>query len=934
MDGGSQQCSFASSLPHRSISRSPNAAASISIMDWTKRTLLSIATGGGAHQSDSEARHKIRALLHAHSCGDADHEWRFLEESIIGLITSELSYKGSADEAVTVATRLSSSFRVVSLDELQLSIRGEASHVPHRYAITSTRDAIYVGFAGTTSIADLIVDSKFGMAELRAWVGSLGVVSVGMVHSGFLAVARRVPYRHLYELAQTQHKRLVFTGHSLGGGIAMLCVLLLLLELTRHEPHPLRDQTSVSSSTRRASVAPSSTAAEAASSSTSSTSSSASRPLSPLDIESMQRIGLSCVTFGQPMVGNAKLQEFVSAKRWDSYFKVYFGPTDFIPKILAVPPLQLTRLLTWLNRPRAQHQATTTAVVAPSVAVSSHDESPAPAPPSSTTAPSAAPPAPAPTTTKSFASRFSSPFSRAASSTTTPAPVAVVGSDAAATTATTTTPAATPSPPVAAAVVTPEELNRPVQWSNTHYQPIGTLLLLNTDNSVLLDRIKYRQRIQAVRVLVSDIPTLFQSHSIHTYLASLLNIRCLIAPLERPIGTAPRRETSSAEPIIRASESLFCRPTIDEAHAMLESGTRMVCLVRGRNLRSLNYCHAMINGIAIRGLIMSLESHPPAKELPSTATDRSTTLPQQQQRQRQRSQSPAQSQLPPHQQPPNELLISGTSARHRWWFPSFMQLNNLDLLADTPDRHLDSSRSSQQYARFSIPLPAGDIESDAISLTIANDFVSSESRASIDFLQVRLIGPEGAGKTQLFSALAGIELAESTVAQVVPDPAHRAARRGMIRFVDPPGLQLQRYELESKRLMALLSSDRGPNLILLVHNLAHKIAWNRATNRPQFLDVIQCAKQHNIPVFLVLTNKHSVSSEKREAIVKQVAALYEIEAPRCFVVNSYPFQLDGTTKRPVEGIEELARAIERYYIGCIACIGWSLTTSSSPAVVR
>lgn len=61
----------------------------------------------------------------------------------------------------------------------------------------------------------------------RAWVHAVvwcGAQAIPAAHTGFLSRARAIRVEHLYELAQSQRKRLVLCGHSLGGSAVCMCV--------------------------------------------------------------------------------------------------------------------------------------------------------------------------------------------------------------------------------------------------------------------------------------------------------------------------------------------------------------------------------------------------------------------------------------------------------------------------------------------------------------------------------------------------------------------------------------------------------------------------------------------------------------------------------------------------------------------------------------
>lgn len=93
---------------------------------------------------------------------------------------------------------------------------------------------------------------------------------------GYLKRVDGLPIRQLYSLAAAQGKRLVLTGHSLGGGVAVLAALRLLAEL----PPSLHDTVRV-------------------------------------------------IGFATPPVGNAQLAAAVRAQGWDRNIVSYTLPEDW-----------------------------------------------------------------------------------------------------------------------------------------------------------------------------------------------------------------------------------------------------------------------------------------------------------------------------------------------------------------------------------------------------------------------------------------------------------------------------------------------------------------------------------------------------------------------------------------------------------------------------
>ena len=103
----------------------------------------------------------------------------------------------------------------------------------------------YIAFPGTASMADGVIDLKFGMRTLadldqRSRAGALHTLP-GSVHVGFLTRLQHVlattAVAEAVKKAVKAKERVVFTGHSLGGAVATLaCVWALCRCAGRVDP--------------------------------------------------------------------------------------------------------------------------------------------------------------------------------------------------------------------------------------------------------------------------------------------------------------------------------------------------------------------------------------------------------------------------------------------------------------------------------------------------------------------------------------------------------------------------------------------------------------------------------------------------------------------------------------------------------------------------
>jgi hypothetical protein len=173
--------------------------------------------------------------------------------------------------------------------------------VDHRYLLAASEDALYVSFIGTKFLRDLVADVTVAQAPFReAGPPSDTMPVVPRCHRGFLTRARAIPIVHLYAEARRTKKRLVLCGHSLGGAVAAVAALRLLLAL--------RDLPSSDAARARAGL----TAAD----------------------DAVDRRQLRVMCFAQPAIGDAALCALVQENGWDRVFHTLDVPEDIIPRLL------------------------------------------------------------------------------------------------------------------------------------------------------------------------------------------------------------------------------------------------------------------------------------------------------------------------------------------------------------------------------------------------------------------------------------------------------------------------------------------------------------------------------------------------------------------------------------------------------------------------
>lgn len=185
-----------------------------------------------------------------------------------------------------------------------------------------------------------------------------------------------------------------------------------------------------------------------------------------------------------------------------------------------------------------------------------------------------------------------------------------------------------------------------------------------------------------------------------------------------------------------------------------------------------------------------------------------------------------------------------------------------------------------------------------------SDFATVSKEVHVRTRRVRLLGLEGAGKTSLFKAIMGQgRLTTITNFENINLEADiQEGVAGGVCYSDSAGVNLQELHMEVSHFrdelwMGIRDLGRKTDLIILVHNLSHKIPrcskLNASQQQPVLSLLLDEAKVLGIPWVIAVTNKFSVSAHQQKAAIDAVLQAYQASPNTAEVVNSCPYVMSS-----------------------------------------
>ncbi|XP_016541816.2 uncharacterized protein LOC107842470 isoform X4 [Capsicum annuum] len=696
-------------------------------------------------------------------------------------------------------------------------------------------------------------------------------------HRGFMARAKGIPALELYRLAQKKKCRLVLCGHSLGGAVAVLATLAIL----RVFAASLKDN---------------------------------------------EKVQVKCITFSQPPVGNAALRDYVNGKGWQHYFKTYCIPEDLVPRILS---------------PAYFHHYNARSLPIPSDGGAS--------------------------VSMSKSSELSLLKQKTEKAKDNEGEQLVLGVGPVQNSfwrisrlvplegvtkqlyryrgkkvePLETFPDSVPVPSVNDIANTPQsleiqegsdgislqllftdgeilgedKLGKSVAKSNTNngdkkgwrrmpylplYVPFGQLYLLENSSVEFLSGAEY-SKLTSVRSVLAEVKERFQSHSMKSYRSRFQRIYelCMGDDTVPFLGI----EQMQQFPQLMKWLGISVGGTVDLGHIVespvIRTATSLVPLewngipcgkntdplkvdISGFGLHLCTLVEARVNG---RWCSTSVESFPSP---PAHSSDHG--------------------ELPEVQS--MQVLVGGPLRRP----PKHHMVEDIPMFSSIDSSYVDTKWKQNVFKveGRNVVLPDG---LDDFVIYCTTDFSTVWKEVNMRTRRVRLIGLEGSGKTSLLKAILdrGRSALTESIENLNADDDVQEGIAGGLCYSDSAGINLQNLNMEATHFRDELWKGirdlcKKTDLIILVHNLSHRIPHYKESNalqpQPAMCLLLNEAKSLGIPWILAITNKFSVSAHQQKAAINSVLKAYQASPSTTEVINSCPYVMPSAAGAPQSWYKE------------------------------
>ncbi|XWS47166.1 hypothetical protein CRYUN_Cryun14cG0130000 [Craigia yunnanensis] len=825
-----------------------------------------------------------------------------LQDILCCMVLSECVYKKPATEMIRAVNKFKADFggQIVSLERVQPS----SDHVPHRYLLAEAGDTLFASFIGTKQYKDVMADANIlqgaifhedvmeDIDRIEATEANQGERQKGngenqfnsleskpkqikdrpkpAAHRGFLARAKGIPALELYRLAQKKKRKLVLCGHSLGGAVAALATLAILRVIA------------VSSSSKES-----------------------------------EKVQVKCITFSQPPVGNAALRDYVNREGWQHYFKSYCIPEDLVPRILSPA---------YFHHYNAQSLLMSSDKGSTSLSTSKNEQGSQKGKAEKLKENEGEQlvigvgPVQGPfwrlsrlvslegvrRQLKKYQGKQVDPIDPSAADSTSASSIedVVVGPQSLEIQEGTDGISLKPfaNTDNGASDMGREKLSERNNGSGDNkkwrrvpslpsYVPFGQLYLLGNSSVESLSGAEY-SKLTSVRSVFVELRERLQSHSMKSYRSRFQRIYDLctndnsssvfgmeqmqqFSHLQQWLGLAVAGAVELGHivesPIIRTATSIV--PLGWNGIPGKKNAEPLKVDITGFRLHLCTLVHAQVNG---KWCSTTVESFPSAAAYSSGNGE------------------------PPELQK-IRVLVGGPLRRppkHQIIADSLMPLlPSID--SDTVNLNREQNMASSHPEKYIRPEGLSDF-----FIFCTSDFTTASKEVHVRTRRVRLLGLEGAGKTSLFKAILdqGRLTTITNIENLQVEADFQDGIAGGLCYSDSPGVNLQELAMEASRFKdelwrGIRDLSRKTDLIVLVHNLSHKIPrYNHpdaSQQYPALSLLLDEAKALGIPWVLAITNKFSVSAHQQRATINTVVQAYQASPSTTEVINSCPYVMPG-----------------------------------------